>query len=303
MPYKRIPIICGPTASGKSSLALSVCRDCGGELVSLDSMQIYTEMNIGTAKPSVEEMREIPHHLVDFLPPGEEYNVSLFKAAAIATIEDILSRGKLPVLCGGTGQYVQALTLGIQYAEMENSPEVRTRIEEEIRTDGAEAVHDRLILIDSESAARIHPNNTKRLVRALEIYEITGITMSEHNRRSLSEGPSYPFTVFLIDRPREELYDRINRRVDLMMQEGLLEEVLRLKQKGLAEFPTSGQAIGYKELFSYLDGQSSLEDAVECIKRRTRNYAKRQITWFSRIPEVEMVKPADFREILSKILL
>ena len=302
--YHHIPIICGPTASGKSRMAMEVCQRTGGELVSLDSMQIYQYLDIGTAKPSLEEQKEIPHHMIDILPPDVSFSVADFSEKVLEVIKSILQRDKLPVLAGGTGQYVQSLVLGIQY-NSEESPEknrdIKKNLEQELLEQGAVALHEQLRHIDPIAAEKIHPNNTKRLLRALEIFRSTGKTMTEQNQASLEKGPAYPYKVFYIDRSREELYLRINDRVDQMIDQGLVEEVIRVQEKGLRENKTASQAIGYKELFSYIDGNGTLEDAVNLIKQRTRNYAKRQVTWYTHMSDIIPISAAETDKILQEI--
>ena len=299
--YKSIPIICGPTASGKSALSMDLCRKINGELVSLDSMQIYKGLDIGTAKPSKKEQEEIPHHLIDIIEPSEEYNVSYLQKEAELSIADILKRKKLPVLCGGTGQYVQALSLGIEYIDIKEDPEIRNRLHKEAEENGYEFMYKRLTQIDPRASEKIHPNNKRRVLRAIEIYELTGIPMSIHNDNSLKKGARYPFCVFYLERDREELYSRINDRVDQMIQDGLIHEVetLRMTNKNLSK--TALQAIGYKELYAYLDGEIKQEEAIELIKQRSRNYAKRQITWFSHMENCIKITPDQFNFVLEKI--
>ena len=301
LPYKSIPVICGPTASGKSDLAMEICRVTRGELMSLDSMQIYKGMDIGTAKQPEKDRVEIPHHLIDILDPSEEYNVSVFQQEALREIESILERKNLPVLCGGTGQYVQSLTLGLQYIETPEDPELHKKLEKEMTQSGAEAMHNRLRQIDPTSAEAIHPMNKRRVLRALEIYELTEIPMSRHRELSRLQGPRYPYISFFIQRDREDLYRRIDLRVDKMMADGLLTEVEGLLKRigGLSK--TAGQGIGYKELVAYLNGSISLDEAIGLIKQRSKNYAKRQITWFSHMDGIVPITPDGLPEVLSRI--
>lgn len=299
--YKSIPIICGPTASGKSSLAISVCQKTNGELCSMDSMQIYRHMNIGTAKPTKAEQDLVPHHLIDLIEPTENFSAAMYKTAALACAADCLNRGRIPVFCGGTGQYASALAQGISYLPIEIDPNITEKLLQEADERGYEALHNELLLIDPQSAEKIHPNNKKRVLRALEIYRQTGKTMTYFNGQSKNDGPQYPFSLFAIEWDREKLYERMDLRVDQMLHEGLLEEVQKLKLSGLTSANTSMQAIGYKELFSYLEGNSSYEDAVAMIKQKTRNYGKRQLTWFRNMGGVTWISPGDINSVLRDI--
>ena len=293
MSEKKIQIlaIVGPTASGKTAVAVALARRLGGEVVSCDSMQVYRRMNIGTAKPTAEEMLDVPHHLIDAVEPDVPFSCAEYVSMASEAVKEISARGKLPILCGGTGLYLDRFLCG----EME-----KTHADEGLRSSlfafaeqaGAEALHARLREVDPESAETIHPNNIKRVVRALEIYEQTGIPKSEFDRRSqLGESP-YDATVIGLHYPcREVLYERINRRVDMMLADGLLEETKRLLDEGVFEVNlTAAQAIGYKELLGYLGGNETLNEATENLKTATRRYAKRQLTWFTAKPYVEWVE-------------
>ena len=295
--YNSIPIICGPTASGKSSLALSLCQENKGELCSMDSMQIYRHMDIGTAKPSAEEQKQIPHHLIDLIEPTENFSAAMYKTYALACIKDCLTRGRLPVFCGGTGQYASALAQGITYIPLETDAAVAKQLLAEADEKGYEALHSELMRVDPVSAGKIHPNNKKRVLRALEIYRQTGKTMTYFNEQSIKEGPQYPFSLFAIDWNRDLLYSRMDIRVDQMLDAGLLDEVRKLRLLGLTSAHTSMQAIGYKELFSYLEGHDSYEEAVAKIKQKTRNYGKRQMTWFRNMGGVIWVQPGDLAVI------
>lgn len=299
--YKSIPVICGPTASGKSSMALSLCRETKGELCSMDSMQIYRGMDIGTAKPTIEEQASVPHHLIDLIEPTENFSAARYKTAALGCIQDCLSRGVLPVFCGGTGQYASALAQGINYMPIEVDPAVSSRLLSEAGEKGYEALHNELMQVDPESAAKIHPNNRKRVLRALEIYRQTGNTMTYYNEKSIEDGPQYPFSLFAIEWDRDILYQRMDLRVDQMLEAGLLDEVKRLRLMGLTSANTSMQAIGYKELFCFLEGHVTYEEAVSAIKQKTRNYGKRQLTWFRNMGAVTWVKPEDISVIREKI--
>ncbi len=279
---KKIIAVVGPTASGKTSLAVELAVRFSGEVVSCDSMQIYRGLDIGTAKPTAAEMRGIPHHLIDIVDPGEDFSVADYLPLAQSAAGDIISRGRLPIFCGGTGLYLDTFLRGGTLKESEGDLALRERLRNEAAELGGEALHARLAAVDPESAAAIHPNNLRRTIRALEIYEATGITKSEHDRRSRIPGGDYlPLIIGLSFSSRDELYRRIDERVDKMLAEELLPEVERLYLAGVFERSrTAAQAIGYKELLAYIRGETSLADAAAELKRATRRYAKRQMTWF-----------------------
>lgn len=299
--YKSIPIICGPTGSGKSALALALCKASGGELCSMDSMQIYRHMDIGTAKPTADEQAEVVHHLIDLIEPNEGFSAAIYKTAALSCIENCLKHGHLPVFCGGTGQYASALALGITYIPIDVDPDISRSLLLEASEKGYEALHNELTVLDPVSAANIHPNNKKRVLRAMEIYRQTGKTMTYFNEQSIKEGPQYPFSLFAIDWDRDTLYKRMDQRVDQMIMDGLLDEVKKLRQYGLTSRNTAMQAIGYKELISFLEGHETYEDAVSQIKQNTRNYGKRQLTWFRNMGGVIWIKPEDLAVIRNII--
>ncbi|MCQ2472860.1 MAG: tRNA (adenosine(37)-N6)-dimethylallyltransferase MiaA [Saccharofermentans sp.] len=303
--YSYIPIIAGPTASGKSALAMEICRVANGELVCADSMQIYKGLDIGTAKDSKEEIGDIPHYMTDVIEPGENYSVADYLSQALPIIKDILSRGKLPVVCGGTGQYISSLLYGLDYSQSDDEAEVEAtqRLTKEYEENGIDALYSRLEEVDPEAWAKIDKNNTRRVIRALAVYEALGITFTEKNLRSKSKGPEYPFKVFMIDWDREVLYDRINRRVGVMIDNGLIEEAKMLQGITEAKSSTCWQAIGYKEMLKYLKGEETLEQAADRIRLGTRHYAKRQLTWFRGMGEdVTRLKPDD-SEVNAKIVL
>ena len=286
---QNIPVLAvvGPTASGKTALAVELAKRLGGEIVSADSMQIYKGMDIASAKPTEAEKQGIPHHMMDFLPPETPYSVAEYVKAARVCILEIHKRQKLPILVGGTGLYVDSLLTGTQFIETETDFDLRARLETEFDALGGEKMLEKLAAFDRDTAARLHPNNRKRIIRAFEVYTLTGKTMTEALAAS-REKPS-PFTPCYIGiayENREILYDRINRRVDIMLENGLLAEARAFFQ-GTPD--TAAQAIGYKELKPYLDGVLSLDEAVENLKRATRNYAKRQITWFKRNPQIHWI--------------
>ncbi|MBR6484589.1 MAG: tRNA (adenosine(37)-N6)-dimethylallyltransferase MiaA [Clostridiales bacterium] len=290
--YKAIPIICGPTASGKSDIAIKLCELTGGELISCDSMQIYRSLDVGTAKASKEEQAAVPHHMIDIIDPGEDYSVSDYLKECLLEIEEIMSRGKLPVICGGTGQYVSALRDGIRYVDEPVPEEVTEKLYERYRNEGIDPIYEELCRIDPECAANLHKNNTRRVIRGLAVYKATGKTFTEWNRDSKKSGPEYPFILFEPDyeERRDILYDRINRRVDKMMDMGLLEEARYLYSLDINRKSTCFQAIGYKEFKDYFekgtDDKDMLEKAVYDIKLNSRHYAKRQLTWYRYIDDI-----------------
>lgn len=291
----EILAIVGPTASGKSALALELCKRLGGEIVSCDSMQIYRGMDIGTAKPSAKEMQEVPHHLIDIADPEEDFSVMDFVAAAEQATADILSRGRLPVLCGGTGLYLDAFLRGEAAQTPGADPALRAELSALADARGAEHLHAMLKEVDPESADTVHQNNVRRVIRALEIYRATGIPKSEWDRRSKQTPSRYNATVLgLFYSDRELLYRRIEQRVDKMIEEGLVEETQRLMKRGVFEVSrTASAAIGYKELLPYLRGEQELDAAVTELKTATRRYAKRQMTWFLAKPYVHWIEAND----------
>lgn len=284
MDYSYIPIICGPTASGKSALALEVCKRTGGELVSCDSMQIYKHLDVGTAKPTLEEQRIVPHHLIDIVEPGCDFSVNDFLMSCFEAIEDIRSRGKLPVLCGGTGQYISALRDGIRYDDKTVPDSVTDMLYDRFDKEGIDGIYSELQNADPEAASKIHPNNTRRVIRAYAVCLATGKSFTQWNAESKKTGPKYPFVLFEYDYEdkRDVLYNRINLRVDKMMDEGLLKEAEYLYSLDIPKTSTCFQAIGYKEFKPYIENgtKEALDRAVYEIKLNSRHYAKRQLTWF-----------------------
>ncbi len=275
-----VAVVVGPTASGKTSLSVELAKRLGGEIVSADSMQIYKKMNIATAKPTRDEMQQIPHHLIDFIEPGEEFSVAKYKEKALTAIEDIISRGKLPIVVGGTGLYVDTLINNTEFLDCEKS-DIRCKLEECKETEGIERLFDELKQIDPITAEKLHLNDTKRIIRALEVYFSTGKTISEQRELShLIDSPYDWCIIGLTAENRQYLYDRINLRVDMMLEEGLIDEAEEFFSDNAST--TAKQAIGYKELKPYLDGLASLEEATEKLKMETRRYAKRQLTWFKK---------------------
>ncbi|MBQ4612931.1 MAG: tRNA (adenosine(37)-N6)-dimethylallyltransferase MiaA, partial [Clostridia bacterium] len=277
--FRPYPIIAGPTASGKTAVAVELAKRINGEVVSADSMQIYDGISVGTARPSVEEMQGVPHHLLGFLPLEEQYSVARYIEDANAVFSDIYARGKTPLMCGGTGLYIQSFAENIRFFEQETDHALRALLKDKAEKLGGEAMLEELRLIDSETAARLHANDLNRIVRALEVYYTTGQTISEQVRLSKSEPSPYTPCLFLLNyRDRSQLYERIDRRVDKMLQNGLLDEVRMVM--GVAPSATVLQAIGYKELMPYVRGEITLECAVKQLKISTHHYAKRQISWF-----------------------
>lgn len=303
--YSYIPIIAGPTASGKSALALEICRKAGGELVCADSMQIYKYLDVGTAKDTKEEIGDVPHYMTDIVEPGAYFSVYDYVSTAIPIIRDILERGKLPVVCGGTGQYISSLLYGLDYGtgDDDKEAEATSKLSDEFEKSGIEPLYSRLKAIDPEAADKIDPQNTRRVIRALAVYDALGITFTEKNKLSKVNGPEFPFKVFMIDWDREVLYDRINRRVGIMIDNGIVDEAKGLLEKNVDRKSTCWQAIGYKEMLKYLEGEETLEQAADRIRTGTRHYAKRQLTWLRSMGEdVTPVKPDD-PKINAKIVL
>lgn len=283
---QKVIVICGPTASGKTSLSIELAKKINGEIVSADSMQIYDEMSIGTAKPDEEEMQGIIHYLVGNIPPTRRYSVSDYKSDAIQAINKIVHKGKMPVVVGGTGLYVNSLIYGIDYPEIETDLEYRAELEKIANEKGLEYLYDKAKEIDKDAMKNISINDKKRIIRVLEIYKETGKTKTEIELDSRKNGVPYDYRVFAINMPREILYDRINRRVDIMIEKGLIEEVEHLYKKYGEQLCTSAQGIGYKEVIDYLKGKYTKEEMIDKIKMETRRYAKRQLTWFRKIPNI-----------------
>ena len=286
---KQIVVICGPTASGKTALSIALAKAFNGEVVSADSMQIYRRMDIGTAKPTLEERDGVPHHMLDVAEPGESYSVSRYAEEASACVEDILARGRLPIVCGGTGLYIDGLIRGTDFQPAGTDSGLREQLEVEWEIQGAEAMMARLAAVDPDSAARLHLSDKRRILRALEVYLATGETITVHNARSKAVPPRYEaLMIGLNTEPRQILYDRIDRRVDVMLEQGLLQEVRSLLEDGLLE-GTAAQAIGYKELLAHFRGEMTLDAAADLIRQKSRNYAKRQLTWFRRDERVKWI--------------
>lgn len=297
----KVIVIVGPTASGKTSLGIVVAKKLNGEIISCDSMQIYKEMNIGTAKPTDEERSEIEHHMIDFVFPNERYTVSDFKKDAEIEIEKILKRNKTPIIVGGTGLYVDSLIYGINYPEIDTDENYRKELENIVIKDGLDKLYKMACNIDAEAMEKISPNDKKRILRVLEIYHDTGKTKTELEIISREKEIPYDYKVFAIDMPREILYKRIESRVDQMIENGLIEEVNNLLKK-YNDFPTAMQGIGYKEIKEYLDGHLTKEEAIEKIKKESRHYAKRQLTWFRKNKNIVWLDGTKENEYNAKIM-
>ena len=295
-------VLTGPTAVGKTSLSISLAKAVNGEIISADSMQVYKKMDIGSAKIRSEEMQGIPHYLVDVLEPEEEFHIIKFQQMAKKAMEDIYSRGKIPILVGGTGFYIQAVTKDIDFTEAQQENDYRKELEALAEEKGGEHLHEMLRKVDPVSADAIHAHNVKRVIRALEFYHQNGSPISAHNEEQKQHESPYNLAYFVLNMPRELLYERIDLRVDQMMKEGLLEEVSRLKEEGCHRGMVSMQGLGYKEILAYLDGEYPLEEAVRVLKRDTRHFAKRQLTWFRREQEVTWVNKDQFSYQEDQIL-
>ena len=296
MEKKPLIILAGPTASGKSELSLRLAKDLSGEIVSADSMQVYRGMDIGSAKLPMSQRRGIPHHLLDICDPEEDYNVVRFQKEARKAMAGIYERGHVPILVGGTGFYIQAVLYDIDFTEQEEDGALREELERKAREEGPEALHKELARLDPEAALAIHPNNIKRVVRAMEFALKTGERISVHNETERQKESPYRFAFFVLNRPRQELYERIDQRVDEMMEEGLLSEVQALYERGFQPDQVSMQGLGYKQLLQYFTGSLSLEEAVYQIKRDTRHFAKRQLTWFKRERDTIWVNRESFAD-------
>ena len=302
MKKKPLIILTGPTAVGKTKASIGLAKAVDGEIISADSMQVYRHMDIGSAKIKPEEMEGIPHHLIDVLEPDDEFHVVKFQQLAKKAMREIWERGHIPIVTGGTGFYIQALLYDIDFDENEKEDACRKELEAYAREHGAEALHEKLALVDPASAEMIHPNNIKRVIRALEFYEQTGKRISEHNEIQRQRESPYAFAYFVLTDDRAHLYERINRRVDQMIEEGLVNEVQAFKDKGYTKQLVSMQGLGYKEILDYLDGNCTLEEAIYTIKRDTRHFAKRQLTWFKRERDVIWINKQSFGYEAEQIL-
>lgn len=299
---KKLVILTGPTAVGKSALSIALAKEIGGEIISADSMQVYRHMNIGSAKILPEEMDGVPHHLIDVLEPTEEFNVVIFQKMAKAAIDEVRNRGHVPILVGGTGFYIQAVLYDIDFTHNDEDTSLRITLEEIARTQGNEVLYEQLKQVDPESCETIHANNVKRVIRAIEFYRKTGKKISQHNKEQHENVSPYNFAYFVLNDDRAMLYEKIDRRVDEMLEQGLVAEVENLKAMGCTRNLVSMQGLGYKEILDYLNGDCSLEEAVYLIKRDTRHFAKRQLTWFRREKEVTWIEKQDFDRNSQQIL-
>ena len=299
---KPLIILTGPTAVGKTALSIRLAKAIGGEIISADSMQVYRRMDIGSAKITKEEMMGIPHHLIDVLEPDEDFNVTVFQKLAKAAVEEIYSKGNIPIVAGGTGFYIQALLNDIDFTENGEDTSIRDELEALAKEKGAEHLHGMLLAIDPESSEQIHANNIKRVIRAIEYYRQTGEQISEHNKREREKESPYDFLYYVVNTDRDILYQRIDQRVDEMMKQGLVQEVEELKNSGCTRNMVSMQGLGYKEILDYLQGECTLSEAVYLLKRDTRHFAKRQITWFKRERDVKWLNLPDFNNDLDKVL-
>lgn len=286
MEKKPMIVLTGPTAVGKTKLSIALAKAVDGEIISADSMQVYKHMDIGSAKITQEEMQGVPHHLIDILEPWEEFNVVIFKQKCEECLKGIYERGHIPILTGGTGFYIQAVLRDINFTENEENKLFRSSLEELAAKEGAEALHARLEEVDPVSAKAIHANNVKRVIRALEYYELTGEPISTHNVQEKQKESAYHSCYFVLNDDRERLYGRIEERIDEMLENGLIDEVRKLREMGCHRKMVSMQGLGYKEILSYLEGEISLEEAIYLLKRDTRHFAKRQLTWFRREQDV-----------------
>lgn len=282
---KPLIIIAGPTAAGKTKTSILLAKKLTGEIISADSMQVYRYMDIGSAKVTPEEMQGVSHHLIDVLEPTEEFNVVRFQTMAKAAMADIYARDRIPILVGGTGFYIQSILYDIDFTENEADTVYRHELEKLSEEQGNEVLYRMLMEADPEAAKDLHPNNVKRIIRALEYYRLTGQKISEHNQEQRRKSSPYEAYYFVLTMDRAKLYQRIDLRVDLMLEQGLVSEVRKLKEMGLTENDVSMQGLGYKEILAFLDGRMTLEEAIYVIKRDTRHFAKRQLTWFRREPE------------------
>lgn len=297
-----IIILTGPTAVGKTALSIELAKAVGGEIISADSMQVYRHMDIGSAKIKKEEMDGIPHHLIDILEPEEDFNVVLFQKLAKQAMEQIYANGNIPIVTGGTGFYIQALLYDIDFTDNDGDNAIRQQLEQFAQEQGPEALHEMLQKIDPESAESIHANNVKRVIRAIEFYQQTGERISAHNEKERKKESPYAFLYYVLHADRALLYERIEKRVDDMVKQGLVEEVARLAASGCTKEMVSMQGLGYKEILACLSGDCTLEEAVYILKRDTRHFAKRQLTWFKRERDVTWLNLAEFDYDRSKVL-
>lgn len=301
---QKLLVIAGPTGVGKTELSIKLAKALSGEIISADSMQIYKYMDIGSAKVTEEEMDGVKHHLIDVVSPEESFSVSDFKDLGTIALDEIISKGKFPMIVGGTGLYINSLTCNMNFSETEKDDDYREELNKLAEEKGNEYIHNMLEHIDPISFKEIHPNNRKRVIRALEVYKLTGKPFSAYNAGETLYNTDYDIYFYVLNMDREKLYNRINRRVDIMMERGLLEECIKLKEMGYTSSMQSMQGIGYKEILFHLEGKIYLDEAVNMIKQGSRNYAKRQLTWFKRDPRASFIDKDSMTEdeIIAKIL-
>lgn len=303
MNKQNLVIISGPTAVGKTSLSIKLAKMINGSIISADSMQVYKGMDIGSAKITKDEMQDVKHYLIDVLEPEDEFSIAVFNQYAKNDISYIVNEGKIPIITGGTGFYIQSLLYDIDFNETASEDfEYRQELSELADLNGNEFIHDMLKKVDIKSATAIHPNDIKRVIRALEFYKRTGTKISEHNETQRNNESPYNFKYFVINEDRRLLYENIDKRVDIMIEKGLVDEVIKLKERGLSINNVSMQGLGYKEVLDYLDGKITLDEAIYIIKRDTRHFAKRQITWFKREKDVTWINKEEFSFDDTKIL-
>lgn len=295
-------ILTGPTAVGKTALSIKLAKAIDGAIISADSMQVYRGMDIGSAKITKEEMDGVDHYLIDVLDPDEEFHVVRFQEMAKAAMDEIYQKGQIPILTGGTGFYIQSVLYDIDFTSQDEDTVFRNRLEDLANQQGNEVLHAMLKAVDPVSAEKIHANNRKRVIRALEFYEKTKTPISEHNEAEASKESPYAFCYFVLNDDREKVYERIEMRIDMMLQAGLIEEVKSLREKGYHKSMVSMQGLGYKEILSYLEGEITVEEAIYILKRDTRHFAKRQLTWFRREKDVTWIHKPDFSYDDDKIL-
>ena len=302
MQKEKVIVICGPTASGKTALSIELAKQINGEIVSADSMQIYKDMDIGTAKPTQEEKQGIKHYLIDFVSPDERYSVADYKQDAKKAIREILKKGKVPIIVGGTGLYVDSLIYEIEYPNIEFDEKYREKLEKEVEENGLEELYEKAKEIDNEAIQKISKNDKKRILRILEIYHATGKNKTEQEKESRKKEVEYDYKVFALKWDREMLYERINKRVDIMLEQGLIEEVKSIYEK-YNKFPTAMQGLGYKEVVEYLENKTTKEEMIEKIKQETRRYAKRQMTWFRKNKQKIWLNGEDKKQNNTQIIL
>ena len=302
MQKNKVIVICGPTASGKTALSIELAKKINGEIVSCDSMQIYKDMNIGTAKPTPEEMQGIKHYLIGYVSPEERYSVSDYKSDAKKAIKEIIEKGKMPIVVGGTGLYLDSLIYEIEYQDIKLDEAYRQKLEQEVEEKGLEELYEKAKQIDAKAMEKISPNDKKRILRVLEIYHTTGKTKTEQEIESRKKEVEYDYKVYALNWNRQKLYDRINKRVDMMMEQGLIEEVKQILKK-YDTFPTAMQGLGYKEVVEYIEGKVTKEEMIEKIKMETRRYAKRQLTWFRKNKQTIWLNAEDTIEDNIQVIL